>query len=201
MPLGAQKAQRAHVAVEDVDGLQPAVETVPLHIRDVAVILLLLQAWPVPEDEHLLVSNDQVPAPVVLLSKVSRDIEVRQEVANVAQELVLGVGVLAGGPAIGQHDDERAVLREAARKHGLAWDPVARGEQEGRFCAHFFVFLLQPRALEETHGRFVPALHAQLGEFFKVDERLLVKHLGRVGVPHYQPTGGGGPGQRSALCE
>ena len=70
VPLGAQKAQRAHVAVEDVDGLQPAVETVQLHIRDLAV-LLLVQAWPVPEDEHLLVSNDQVPAPVLLLSKVS----------------------------------------------------------------------------------------------------------------------------------
>ena len=70
VPLGAEKAQGTHVAVEDVDGKQTALETVQLLRRD-APVLLLVQARPVPEDEHLLVSNDIVVAPVVLLSKVS----------------------------------------------------------------------------------------------------------------------------------
>ena len=146
MPLSAQKAQRAHVAVEDVDGLQPAVETVQLHLCDVAV-LLLVQAWPVPEDEHLLVSNvdgscifgSSSPAKCRETSRYARNSQ------TLARSLFSGSGCCGAGPAVGQHDDERAVLRNEARKHGLAWESCcASGSTKGApvrtssrfFCSH-----------------------------------------------------------------
>ena len=179
VPLGAQKAQRAHVAVEDVDGLQPALETVQLQRCDVAV-LLLVQARPVPEDEHLPVT-DFHGLPCRTSRKVPRYVEIRQELADVGKELAFGVGVLRAGPAVGEHDDERAVLRDAPRVHGLAWESVARGQHEGSSDAYLLALPLQPRARQQTHGRIVPALHAQPGELTKIGERflalLLVKHL------------------------
>ena len=186
VPFGAQKAQRAHVAVEDVDGHQPALETVQLQRCDVTV-LLLVQARPVPEDEHLPVADFHGPA-CRTSCKMPRYVQIREELADVGKELVLGVGVLRAGPAVGEHDDERAVLRDAARIHGLAWESVARGQHEGSSDAYLLALLLQPRAPQQTHGRLLASQYAQPGEFLEIVESLLVlllvKHLVLVGVRH-----------------
>ena len=180
MPLGAEKAQGTHVAVKDVDGLQTALETVQLLRRD-APVLLLVQARPVPEDEHLPVTNVELLPMWVVISKVQGHVQVGQELGNVGEEPVLRVGVLRTGPAIGEHDDERAVLRDAPRVHGLAWELVARGQHEGGSVAHLLPLLLQPRAPQETHGRLLATQHAQPGELLKIVERLLVLRP-RVGL-------------------
>ena len=205
--LGAQKAQGSHVAVEDVDGQQTTLETVQLQRRDVPV-LLLVQARPVPEDEHLPVSDNEVAVPF-LLPEMPGHVEIRQELANVVKQLVPWVGVLHAGPAVGEHDDERAVLRDAPRIDGLGWEFIARGQHEGSSDAHLLALLPQPGAPQEAHGRVLSAQHAQLGELLKIVEHLLVlrprvvaataatqdapntsgksggvKHLVLVGVPH-----------------
>ena len=112
------------MAVEDVDGQQTALETVQLQRSD-APVFLLVQAWPVPEDEHLPVASIEFLVNSVL-PEVPGHIQVGQELGNVGEEPVLRVGVLWAGP-VGEHDDERAVLRNAPRVHGLAWESVARG--------------------------------------------------------------------------
>ena len=91
--LGAQKAQGSHVAVEDVDGQQTALETVQLQRRDVPV-LLLVQARPVPEDEHLPVSHVEGVVPF-LHHELPGHVKIRQEIANVVKQLVLWVGCSA----------------------------------------------------------------------------------------------------------
>ena len=80
--------------------------------------------------------------------------------------------MLRTGPAVGEHDDERTVLRDAPRVHGLRWELVARGQHEGGSVA--LALLLQPRAPEETHGRVLSAPHAEPEELLKIVERFLV---------------------------
>ena len=137
-------------------------------------VLLLVQARPVPEDEHLPVTNVELLRSGVAICEVPGHVQVSQELGNVGEEPVLGVGVLRAGPAVGEHDDERAVLRDAPRVHGLAWELVARGQHEGGSVAHLLALLLQPGAPQETHGRVIAAQHAQPGELLKIVERLLV---------------------------
>ena len=124
----------------------------------------------------------------LVISEMPRYVEIRQELADVGQELVFGVGVLQAGPAVGEHDDERAVLRDAPRVHGLAWESVARGQHEGSSDAYLLALLLQPRAPQQTHGRLHTVQYAQPGEFLEIGENLLVlllvKHLVLAGVRH-----------------
>ena len=147
------------MAVENIDGQQTALETVELQWSD-APVLLLVEARPVPEHEHLPVANVKLLRDGVVISVVPGHVQVGQEFANVAKEPVLRVGVLRAGPAVGEHDDERAVLRNAPRVHGLAWESVARGQHEGGSVAHLLALLLQPSAPQETHGRPLSAQDA-----------------------------------------
>ena len=134
------------MAVEDVDGQQTALETVQL-LRCDAPVLLLVQARPVPEYEHLPVTNVELLRNWVVISKVPGHVQIGEELGNVGEEPVLRVGVLRAGPAVGEHDDERAVPRPRGSF-------LREGSMKG---ASLRTLLLQPGAPQETHGRVLSA--------------------------------------------
>ena len=77
-------------------------------------VALLAQARVVPEDQHLPLPDVLGLDCRLLLAGVLRRVEVLQHLAHVREQLVLWVGMLAGGPAIRQRDDKHGLLSDRA---------------------------------------------------------------------------------------
>ena len=153
--LGAQQTQRPHVAVKDVDGRETALEAVELEEGDSTGrrVVLLVETRVVPEEQHLSVSQIHRLERRVVISKVAGVIEVSQELAHIAEELVARVGLTRPSPAIRKDDDEHRILFDGSRIGGSFWQCAARGHDER--CSSALCLgelLLQPSAPQETHG-------------------------------------------------
>ena len=135
--LGAEQTQRPHMTVKDVDGREAALEAVELEEGDSTGrrVALLVETWVVPEEQHLAVSQIESLQDWVGIPEVPGVIEVSQESAHIAEELVARVGLTRPSPAVRKDDDEHRILRDGCRMDGSFWQCAARGHDERRSSA------------------------------------------------------------------
>ena len=129
---GAEQTQRPHVAVKDVDGREAALEAVELEESDSTNrrVALLVETWVVPEEQHLSVSHIHQLVDWVVIREVPGVIEVRQELAHIAEELVARIGLTRPSPTIRKDDDEHRALCHGTRVSGSFWQCTARRHDE-----------------------------------------------------------------------
>ena len=130
--LGAQQTQRRHVTVKDIDGRETALEAVELEEGDSTgrLVALLVKTRVVPEEEHLSVCQIHRLENWVVIPIVAGVIEVRQELAHIAEELVARLKLTRPSPAIRKDDDEHRILCDGSRIGGSFWQCAARGHDE-----------------------------------------------------------------------